>query len=391
MSKGEKIAVSGVGCISALGGDFTSCFDNFLNKKVNLCLPSRFSNDHPDNFPVFEINDEWVNSSTGLGKKGRTAQLAVVSARDAIDNSGLDSEFLASKRVGVCIGTTVGNSLNNEAFYFSYKKGETPPLTEMERYYASNPAEVVAAEFGFSGPVMTVANACSSGTDAIGLALSWLKQDLCDVVIAGGAEELSHISYLGFGSLMIAAKEACKPFDKNRTGLNLGEGAAMLVLQKPEDAKQVSGFINRYASSCDIYHPTAPHPDGKGLRKALAEVLEGISLDELGFINAHGTGTSENDRVEMKVFGDVFPYIPYFSVKGATGHTLGAAGAIEAAITIGCLQNDIIPASVGYETGSDEVLHLPNTFSQPVGEKNFALSQSLAFGGNNSVLLFEKS
>lgn len=387
----ERIAVTGVGCISALGGNFKDCFEAFLKQQVNLCLPTRFSNDHPDKFPVFEIDDSGVNFKDHLRERGRTAQLAVAAVQDAFDGAGLDVNEFASKRVGVCIGTTVGNSLNNESFYYQYKNGEHPPLDEMERYFISNPAEVVAEEFGFTGPTMTVANACSSGTDAIGLALSWLRQGICDVVIAGGSEELSHISYLGFGSLMIAAKEVCKPFDKNRSGLNLGEGAAMLILQREDSNDSVLGYVNRYGSACDTYHPTAPHPDGEGLRRAIAEALADVPMNELGFINAHGTGTGENDKVEMRVFGDLFPSIPYFSVKGATGHTLGAAGAIEAAITIGCLNNDVIPASVGFEAAAEEILHPPTSSCTSLGKKRFALSQSLAFGGNNSALLFEKA
>lgn len=385
----EKIAVSGVGCLSALGVDLSTCMTNLFLGLRNLSFPTQFCFDLPAQYPVFQVENSGVDWPQHLENLGRTAQLAAVAAAEAIQDSGYSRDDLQQKKVGVCIGTTVGNSINNEEMYRKYHLEEQVEMSQMNRYLRSNPAEVIAREYGCCGPVMTIANACSSGTDAIGIGRSWLKAGLCDLVLAGGADELSAISYLGFISLMISSERSCAPFDRNRKGLNLGEGAAVLVLEKEEDVKKKRCSVAGYSTACDAYHVTAPHPGGRGLLKALGGVQHAFGGTDLGFINAHGTGTFDNDKVEMKVFNQMFPTIPYFSTKGCTGHTLGAAGAIEAAITIGCLQRGEVPKSIGFGKAPDGVVHSPVSQPQEFTGK-YGLSQSLAFGGNNSVVVFEK-
>ena len=268
-------------------------------------------------------------------------------------------------------------------------------MTPIIRFLMSNPADLIAREFELTGPCQTVVNACSSGTDAVGIGASWIQSGLCDMVIAGGADELCHVTYNGFISLMITDDAPCRPFDRDRKGLNLGEGAAMLILesesscrkrQKPPRAR----FLG-YASSSDAYHLTAPHPQGEGLKRALLDALRFShrNVSDIAFVNAHGTATPDNDRVEGKVLHEMLPGVPFFSTKGYTGHTLGAAGAIEAAFTVACLERGMIPGNAGFANLDPEVTASPAATTSTVAGST-AISQSLAFGGCNGVLVLGK-
>ena len=326
----------------------------------------------------------------------RTNRLALLAAVEACRAAGMDAPALRSRRVGVCIGTTVGCTLNNEPFYRAWKAGELPDPEPVRRYLAGNPALWLAKALGLRGPVATIANACSSGTDAIGQAKSWIERGLCGIAIAGGADELSRVTYLGFISLMITSPEPCRPFDRDRRGLNLGEGAGMLLLAN-EEALRGNGagpgvFAEGFGTSTDAYHPTAPHPEGRGLRQAIRVALEqaGADAGEIGLVNAHGTSTPDNDRVEGRVLTDLLAGgTPAVSTKGYTGHTLGAAGGIEAALTVRALLDERLPATVGFETPDPDCVLIPTTALTDVSA-DLALSTSLAFGGTNSALLFRR-
>jgi 3-oxoacyl-[acyl-carrier-protein] synthase-1/3-oxoacyl-[acyl-carrier-protein] synthase II len=283
--------------------------------------------------------------------------------------------------------------MNNEDFYRQYLKGESPDMAPITRYLNSNPATVIAREFDLCGPCQTVVNACSSGTDAIGLGASWVQSGLCDIVIAGGTDELCHVTYNGFISMMIADSAPCKPFDRDRKGLNLGEGSAMLILESETSRrarnKKARAFILGYGASCDAYHFTARHPEGRALRRAIGEVmgLGNFTARDIAFVNAHGTGTADNDRAESLVLADMLPGVPFLSTKGYTGHTLGAAGAIEAAFTVACLEMGKIPKNAGFLTPDPDLPVTPVIVETAV-KGTVALSESLAFGGHNGVLAF---
>jgi 3-oxoacyl-[acyl-carrier-protein] synthase-1/3-oxoacyl-[acyl-carrier-protein] synthase II len=362
-----------------------------LYKGQRAPAPSaRFTSDHPTRYPVFEV--------PGFSEPPellRTSAFGLHAAREAIADAGLDRETLRSLRVGVCVGTTVGSAMNNEQFCRDYRAGLDPDLAPIERILRSNPAAVIAREFELTGPCQTVVNACASGTDAIGLAASWIRGGICDIVIAGGADELGRITYNGFISLMITDDSPCKPFDKGRKGLNLGEGAGMLVLEseavRTKRGKNARSFVLGYGSACDAHHLTAPKPDGEGLRYAIAEALSccGTPAKSIAFVNAHGTGTPDNDRVESRVLADVLPGVPFLSTKGYTGHTLGAAGAIEAVFTVACLERGMVPGNAGFSTPDPDLGGTPVAACTKV-DGTIALSESLAFGGNNSVILLGK-
>ena len=384
------VAITGLGCICAAGTSVDACMTSLYSGERAPAPSERFTSDHPTRFPVFEVR-EFTEPKELL----RTSALGLHAAREAIADAGLDLDTLRSLRVGVCVGTTVGSAMNNEQFCRDYRAGADPDLEPIERILRSNPAAAIAREFGLNGPCQTVVNACASGTDAVGLAASWIRAGLCDVAIAGGADELGRITYNGFISLMITSDSPVKPFDRERKGLNLGEGAGMLVLESEElrnsRGKEPRSFLLGYGSACDAHHLTAPRPDGEGLRSAIAEALSccGTPAEAVAFVNAHGTGTPDNDRVESRVLADVLPGVPFLSTKGYTGHTLGAAGAIEAVFTIACLERGMLPANAGFATPDPELGGTPVQVLTPIAGE-IAISESLAFGGNNSVIVVGK-
>ncbi|MGZ8474010.1 MAG: beta-ketoacyl-[acyl-carrier-protein] synthase family protein [Candidatus Deferrimicrobiaceae bacterium] len=384
------VAITGMGCICAAGANLPDCMEALFRGVRAPAPPVRFTSNHPIRYPVFELRD--FEEPPDLLRSGA---LGLHAAREALADAGHDRDTLRGLRVGVCVGTTVGTVMSEENFCRESLAGRDPDLAHMRKILHSNPADVIAREFGLSGPRQTVVNACSSGTDALGTAGSWIRAGLCDVAIAGGADELGRIPYIGFISLMITDDSPCRPFDKNRKGLNLGEGAAMLVLES-EPARRRSGnrprsFLLGYGSAGDAYHLTAPRPDGGGLKSALAEALasSGAPPAAIAFVNAHGTGTPDNDRIESRVLGDLVPGVPFLSTKGYTGHTLGAAGAIEAVFTAACLELGKVPANAGFATPDPEIRNTPVREVTHVSG-TVALSESLAFGGNNSVVVLGK-
>ena len=243
------------------------------------------------------------------------------------------------------------------------------------------------------GPALTIANACSSGADAIGAAVDWLSTGLCDIVIAGGADEINHIPYCGFGALSVTSSLPCRPFDKNRNGLNLGEGAGILILETEISARRRSRksdlFVSGYGAAADAYHLTAPRPDGSGLEAAIAVAMAHSDLkpEDIVFVNAHGTSTRDNDRAEgralLRIFGKDLKFL---STKGFTGHTLGAAGALEAIFTALALRHGWISANIGFEELDEEIGQAPVAAKTSISGRA-ALSTSLAFGGNNAAVI----
>lgn len=385
-------AVTGLGCICAAGDSLETIMPALYSGKRRPAAPLAVKTGLDKISPVFEVYSDLAQG----GDASRTTLLALTAVKEAMSHARLDRSDIKGKRVGVVLGTTVGCTLNNEPFYRAYREKKNPDIRPVRSFLTNNPALFIADLYGCSGPAVTIANACSSGTDAVGLAKSWIENDICDIVIAGGTDELCRTTYIGFTSLLITSMEPCRPFDRNRKGLNLGEGAGIVIVESIESAGlrgvQVLAHVAGYGSSGDAHHPTAPHPEGMGLRRAIGIALSdaGTTLDEISFINAHGTSTLDNDRVEGKVITDLFSKsIPVVSTKAYTGHTLGAAGGIEAVFTVMALHDGQLPATAGFEEPDQECGIIPTTGNIPVNG-NAAISNSLAFGGNNSVLVFSK-
>ncbi|MFA5072978.1 MAG: beta-ketoacyl-[acyl-carrier-protein] synthase family protein [Nitrospirota bacterium] len=383
----KELLITGLGAVSAAGSTIEETLDTFHHNRRNAVPVSLFKTDLT--YPVFEVKH--LPASYCLEGQ-RTVGLALYAAHQALTNARLPD--LSPYRVGVCMGTTVASQLNDLEFYKELRSTGSTPLTAVDRFLKGNLSEYIARSIKARGPVLTIGNACSSGTDAIGVALSWLKSDVCDVVLAGGADELSHIPYCGFGSLGILNEGLCAPFDRDRKGLNLGEGAGVLVIEKKSVAQKrgidSKLFLAAYGSFSDAYHLTAPSPDGVGLKASLAAALAEADIEsqDVSFVNAHGTGTLDNDLVEGRVLAELFgAEIKMLSTKGFTGHTLGAAGGLEAVFTLLGLREGWIPASAGFHHRDEKIPIAPIQQRTSVNGF-FAVSTSLAFGGNNAALVF---
>jgi len=406
----SPVVVTGMGCMAGGGIDVDSLWRNFVRAEVNCRpVPSYLFKTILD-YPVFAApvdcfseRAEALAAETRPGFKkesvSRTILLAFSAAAEALQRAGLSAEYLRSVRVGIALGTTVGCTFHNEEYYSAWREGGEPDLAPVQFYLAGNVSSALHRILGTSGPSAVITNACASGTDAIGVARNWLATGQCDIAIAGGADELSRVAYNGFVSLMLADKQSCRPFSKDRQGLNLGEGAGVVVLERQEDAEarrcSPLGWVRGYGCAADAWHPTAPHPEGRGLKTALRQALRDCGDPEEipALINAHGTGTKANDRAETAALAEIFvaPEKPaVVSTKGVTGHTLGAAGGIEAIFTLTALRYGHTPGTVGC-LEADPELPMPVLTQSENRHLNghWGISQSLAFGGGNSVLVLE--
>ena len=384
-----KVVISGYGVISAIGNNTEETLRNFKLANIEPTPVSVFDSELKN--PVFEVKNFTPSSKY---TKQRTTALLFNALQEALSKANL-SKSLKTGKVGVCIGTTVACQLNDIDFYRTYKEVHKVKQTPIKRYLNGNLAETIKQSYNLSGPALTVVNACTSGADAIGTAALWIENGLCDIAIAGGADEINKIPLTGFASLSNMSSERCQPFDKNRSGLNIGEGAGIVILESEKSAKKRKHnsniILSAYSTATDAYHLTAPSPEGIGLRKAILNALDtaGASPKDIAFINAHGTATKDNDLTEGKIFKEIFgSRIKFLSTKGYTGHTLGAAGGIETVFTILGLQNKWIPKNHGFKNFDEEIGLSPITETTSVN-KNVAISTSLAFGGNNSVLIFK--
>ena len=258
--------------------------------------------------------------------------------------------------------------------------------------------EMIADYFGVFSQVDTISTACSSAANAIVLGAELLKSGKADIVVAGGSECITKFHLNGFNTLMILDKEPCRPFDATRAGLNLGEGAAYVVMETAESADKRGvtplARLSGYANTCDAFHQTATSPDGEGAYLAMKKVLENAKLksEQIDYINAHGTGTINNDVTEgtaiVRLFGEKIP--PVSSIKSFTGHTTSAAGSVEAVISILALQHNFIPVNLNFSVQMPELPFSPVTNGQPTKPLKHILSNSFGFGGNDTCLIFSE-
>lgn len=386
-----KICVTGLGLISAAGKNAQETLATLESGRRNAGPVSLFTSEIQS--PVFEVKNF---SRNYLSPKLRTQNLCLAALEDAVENAGLKGK-LQGKRVGIALGTTVGSILNDVEFYREFREKGSASMEMVNLYLQGNIAACSHAFLKTEGLSLTVVNACASGADAIGAAMSWLRAGLCDVALAGGADEMNRVPLCGFHSLGILSDSLCLPFDRDRKGLNLGEGAGVLVLEEETAAKKRGGKIRAitrgYGTSNDAYHLTSPDPEGQGLERSISSALRdaGLIASDISFINAHGTATRENDFVEGMVLHRLFQgRVPFISTKGHTGHTLGAAGALEAGFTILALENGWIPASAGFQNQDPDIATVPASEKTPI-QGRFGLSTSLGFGGCDAALIFERA
>ena len=390
----EKVWITGMGAICAVGKNISKCMNSLYQGVQPQQLPYFYPEYH-DLVPACTVDPAWLPGWTRHNSAVDTFAFCWHATQEALAMAKI-SDF-GEIRAGICIGTTAGSALHFLEGYKALRNNETPsPQADISDYFNSNLAVGMATKLNIAGPLLTVTNACTSGTDAIGIGAQWIKQGLCDVVIAGGSDALSLVPYTGFQRLMIYSSKPCAPFDQQRDGLNLGEGAGILLLESFEHAKRRNAKpiceVAGYGSASDAYHITAPHPEGRGLKEAILLALRqaGIEKDALGFINAHGTATRENDKVESMVLSSNLPGVPIWASKGNTGHCLGAAGTIEAIFTAKALICGEVPPTTGCRF-PEEAVKKTLTLQTTRVEKDYALSVSLGFGGVNSAIVLKKT
>ncbi len=357
-------------------------------------------------FPVFTCPrepfpaaaDSWLVDGELRPGTGRTLALALAATVQALDDAGIEAGELRRARLGIAIGTTVGCTFHDEDYFVAWRDGREPDLDPVRNFLGNNVAQGLHRLLGTHGPAMVITNACASSTDAIGLAANWIATGVCDLAVAGGSDELSRVALNGFASLMLTSDAPCRPFDVDRQGLNLGEGAAVMVLESAERlkrrAKAAPGMVRGYGTAADAWHPTAPHPEGRGLVNAIKGAISAAGLDCVpALINGHGTGTRANDQAETHALAQLFDpaaAIYLVSTKGISGHTLGAAGGVEAILTLEALRRGETPGTVGCHTPDPDFLFSPLPEGEKVGlASRIGISQSLAFGGTNSALVLE--
>ncbi len=339
--------------------------------------------------------------SISTKRLSRSDAMAMVAAIEALSDAGLFpvSDGLRPD-IGVVIGGGAGGMLECEAIYRDYLQGarKTPAYSAFSSFACAASADHIASQLQLMGPKTTFMTACSSGATAIGYARDLVQTGAATVIICGGTEPLCRITYSAFNSLQAVDPEYCKPFDKNRQGLSLGEGAGVMILEELGHALQrgahIYGEVLGYGVSCDAHHMTSPDPQGGGAVLAMARALQdaGVNPDAVDYINAHGTGTPANDKIETKaikhLFGERAYRIPVSSSKSMTGHTLGAAGAIEGVVSLLALYHGFIPPTIHCETPDPECdLDYVREGARDADLK-IVLSNSFAFGGNNTALLF---
>ncbi len=395
--KHSRIVITGMGIVSALGWTIAETWAAIEQGRSGLDRLTLFESPRCGGYPVGEIKGDPASRS-GLVSGSRSDHLAVYAARMAFAHAGLDGLSTAERRgVGIVLGATTGGMLDTEAFFLEMVRegrGDTRLLRHHECAHATN---VVADFLGISGFRATVSNACSSGAAAISMACDALRLGEARVMLAGGVDSLTRLTLNGFASLLILSPEGCRPFDARRTGMSLGEGAAVLVLETAESARArnagILADIAGWANTCDAYHATAPAPDGSGLYRAMALALEraGLKPSEVQYLNAHGTGTIDNDLAEgravSRLFGKLPP--PVSSTKRFFGHTLAAAGAIEAAVCTLALRHQRLPANLGLRRPDPEIAFTPVTETVHA-HLQVALSNSLGFGGACSSLVIRR-
>jgi 3-oxoacyl-[acyl-carrier-protein] synthase II len=303
--------------------------------------------------------------------------------------------------VGVVLGAGSGGILSVEKYFRDfYQGGKKSSPSLLISYSLATTTDLIAIESGLKGPRTTTATVCSSSSASVGVAYEMIQMGLADVMVTGGSDSLCEVSYSGFNSLKLVDPEGCRPFDKRRQGLVIGEGAGILILEELEHAFKRGASIRSeflgYGICADAYHLTAPEPNGEGVERVIKIALAhaGVSPEEVDTINAHGTATPFNDISETRgikrVFGERAKEIPISGIKSMVGHCLGSAGGIEAVATVLTLETGIIPPTIHYEV-PDPLCDLNYTPNQSVKrDVRVALSNSFAFGGNNVCLVFGK-
>jgi 3-oxoacyl-[acyl-carrier-protein] synthase II len=396
----SRVWITGIGLVTPLGSDPEVFFAGLLSGRSGVAAVRSFDTSALPNHRGCEAGELVVPErfrERVLG--GRCCQLAAIVADQAVRNAKLEGRYEGTGELAVVVGTTMGDVSRFEMERAAHP--EHPADDADVEALGSRPLEImartVAGMYGLSGPVVTVPAACAAGNYALGLAASLITRGEAQAAIAIGCEAFSRLAFVGFSRMRAMSGDVCRPFSLGRPGLLLGEGAAGILLES-ESAARARGaeplaFLDGFGLSCDAFHITGPRQDGAGAAKAMERALRaaGLSPTDIDYLSAHGTGTALNDKMESvaihNVFGDRARRVPVSSIKALIGHTLGAAGAIEAVASILALRHGVIPPTWNWEKADPEcdIDCVPNEPRKAT--LRHVLSNSYAFGGNNSSLV----
>ncbi len=415
----QHVWIAGLGAISSIGMNVDENLASLKNKQSGVGYPEFLKTMHTNDLPVCEIKKSNEELALLCGMKNglpRTVYLSAIAAMEAVldvrcqmsdvRNAESHSQLatlspqLTEYRIGFISGNTIGGMDKSDFFYEEFLQDKSKGhLHDVVHHECGSLTELVAEHLGINDFVTTISTACSSSANAIIHASRLLKHHKLDIVVAGGADALCRFTLNGFNTLMILDSEPSKPFDENRKGLNLGEGAAYVVLvsDKVKEALglRVYGKVAGYANANDAFHQTASSAEGNGNYKAMKEALNmsGLLANEIQYVNAHGTGTSNNDSSEgialQRLFENAMPLIS--STKANTGHTLGACGALEAVYSCLALKHNIVFPNLRHETTMKELSFTPNKELIEDIEVNHVMSNSFGFGGNCTSIIFSKA
>ncbi|HKM30554.1 MAG: beta-ketoacyl-[acyl-carrier-protein] synthase family protein [Bacteroidales bacterium] len=395
-----KVYVTGYGIVSALGIGAPPTLEALRNRRSGIG-PIRWLKTIHSHLPCAEVafSTEQLREITGIPAgtiTTRTALMGILALKEALETSGWSKG--ASLPPVLISGTTVGGMENTEAFFLDFIENNS-----RNEYILAHDCgvctQMIADYFGAIDTLSTISTACSSAANAMVMAADMIRTGRTSMAVAGGSECLSKFHLNGFHTLRILDKDPCRPFDATRAGLNLGEGAAYLVLES-EDSVKARGatpicLLSGYGNACDAYHQTASSPEGDGAVLSMKKALQDAALrpEDIGYINAHGTGTPNNDISEglalMRVFGtESVP--PVSSTKSYTGHTTSAAGSVEAVISILALQHNFLPVNLNFKHPMQELSFCPITDENPIRPLKHVMTNSFGFGGNDTTTLFSK-
>lgn len=393
-----QVFIAGKGVISAIGNNVQETLASFRNQRSGVGKITILQTNYAATLPAAEVKltNEELCELSGISSDSRTALLSMIAAREAMKDAEIPD--FKNWRTGFISANTVGGmDITESIFKYYLEDNATPKLAETSRHDSGAITEIVSDELGIKDHVTTISTACSSSANSIMYATRLIKNNLLDIAIAGGADALSRFTLNGFNSLMILDNRPCTPYDENRKGLNLGEGAGYVVLISEKVAATLSkkplATITGYANANDAFHQTASSPEGKGNFLAMqgALAMSGLPPKEIDYINLHGTGTSNNDLSEglavQRIFGDM-PKAS--STKPFTGHTLGGCAGVEAVFSLMAMEHGMIFPNLRFETQMKELDFKPVTELMENVEVNNVMSNSFGFGGNCSSLIFSK-
>jgi 3-oxoacyl-[acyl-carrier-protein] synthase II len=397
-----RVAITGVGLITALGATREESWRRMLAGECGVRAATVFDTEGYRSRVAAEVDMDAVDGdATPLERRrrSRSDRIGLRAAGEALADAGVFGCGIDRSRVGVFLGAGTADLLRNEDFYRTWISAglQRTRLSDVWNHFPSTPVDVIAERFGFEGPRACVVAACSSGTIAIGRAVEAIRAGRADAVLAGGTDALARLTFSGFNLLRLMDASPCRPFDRSRAGMNIGEGAGMLVLENLESARRRGAMIYAelagHGLACEAFHPTAPEPEGRPVAAVVSLALRdaGVNADQVDHINAHGTATPQNDAAEARgfgrVFGDRIRRIPVTSIKSMIGHCLGAAGAVEAAALALTVARGAIPPTI-HHGETDDHCRIDVVANQAREQRvRCAVSTSLGFGGNDSAIV----